>query len=323
MKHNRVAVGFYKDSNGKTRPITKSTNALSRRKVVHNAKRFKEVTPKKKKVTAKVMVNKFWKPITRPAENASLWYVYYYLSEFAPLHPVYKRLIKREFDRLSEKLDQAFLHYGTYAILRELRHMKDHTKDFGDYYERYGEGSEEFEDEVKKLHLTPKERNFAVFMMDLTARRDIEYPDKARMNIISWLSYLNKNGLDLTPRKELFKTAEGLFEKLDWVSTFGGRTWAKIARTMAHRYNVSRTMWIDMMWSLQHNTGTWLNKVAIPSSRKALIEKRFNVWPRTLLNFILDDKREARLKNVGKAAAYFNPKLKDYLKFLPRGKRSI
>lgn len=45
----RVAVGFYKDDEDRTRPITKSTAELKRKKVIQNPKKFKGVSPKNKK----------------------------------------------------------------------------------------------------------------------------------------------------------------------------------------------------------------------------------------------------------------------------------
>jgi len=46
LKHRRAAVGFYKDRDGETRPITKSEAEVNRKRVVQNSRRFEGVTPK-------------------------------------------------------------------------------------------------------------------------------------------------------------------------------------------------------------------------------------------------------------------------------------
>ncbi|MDH5266826.1 MAG: hypothetical protein OEW62_04015 [Candidatus Bathyarchaeota archaeon] len=45
-KHKRVAVGFYKDD-GKTKPVTKSTGEVQRKKLIQNPRRFKGVKPRR------------------------------------------------------------------------------------------------------------------------------------------------------------------------------------------------------------------------------------------------------------------------------------
>jgi hypothetical protein len=44
-KDGRVLVGFYKDKDGKTKPVTRSARELNRKKVVKNPKRFHTVSP--------------------------------------------------------------------------------------------------------------------------------------------------------------------------------------------------------------------------------------------------------------------------------------
>jgi hypothetical protein len=46
-KHKRVAVGFYKDENGETRPVTKPKAELQRKKILRNPRKFKGVKPGK------------------------------------------------------------------------------------------------------------------------------------------------------------------------------------------------------------------------------------------------------------------------------------
>jgi len=44
-KHKRVAVGFYKDADGKTRPVTKPLGELKRKKIIKKPSKFKGVSP--------------------------------------------------------------------------------------------------------------------------------------------------------------------------------------------------------------------------------------------------------------------------------------
>jgi len=77
---------------------------------------------------------------------------------------------------------------------------------------------------------------------------------------------------------------------------------------MKQREKVTRTIWIDMMWAIQHNTGTWLNKVKSRESEYELRE-------------VLDAKREGNMRKVGTTAARYNPRLKAFFDFLPTGRR--
>ena len=45
-KDGRVLVGFFKDKDGKTKPVTRSARELNRTKVVKNSKKFGNVKPK-------------------------------------------------------------------------------------------------------------------------------------------------------------------------------------------------------------------------------------------------------------------------------------
>lgn len=49
----RVAVGFYKDEENRTRPVTKSTAELNRKKVIQKPSKFKGVKPKQKRKARK------------------------------------------------------------------------------------------------------------------------------------------------------------------------------------------------------------------------------------------------------------------------------
>ena len=55
-KHERVAVGFFKDEDGETRPVTKSVGELNRKKVVKNPRTFKGVSPKNNRL----QIRKVW-----------------------------------------------------------------------------------------------------------------------------------------------------------------------------------------------------------------------------------------------------------------------
>lgn len=56
----RVAVGFYKDEEGRTRPITRSTKELKRKKIVQKAKQFKGIKPKGLVNEVKTKLSKYY-----------------------------------------------------------------------------------------------------------------------------------------------------------------------------------------------------------------------------------------------------------------------
>lgn len=316
MQNKRVLVGFYKDKEGETRPVTKSTAELQRKKVIQNPRPFKTVQPRGRRVSVTHMVKEFYPYLSHPLKNCSTWYTYYYLSEFANLPPRYKNLVKLEFNRLSEGLDKAFLNYGTYAVVRELRHVRN-SADFrtkGSYRNsRFlsllntepAKAHDYFMEMAGRNRLTRKEADLVWTFINNRKLASFDHKDKS--SITEWLRAAQKAGVALTP-KEIIKVGEGLFRKLEWNSSYGGRSWQRIARTMRQREKVTRTIWIDMMWAIQHNTGTWLNKVESHDSHYDL--------RRTL-----DAKREGNMRKVGATAARYNPRLHVFLDFLPSGRK--
>lgn len=271
-------------------------------------KRVAKVEKPKKEKVKKVkgpdprrMVKAFYEPISNPVANCSSWYAYYYLSEFSRnLNPYYKKAVKTQFEKLSTQLDTAFLNYGAYAVLRELRHMK---------------GMAQTVKTGKKL--TKREKKLREKLINLPKGSF----QKSSDDIIEFLGFLRKEGVDTTPKRKLFEIAEGLFHKLNWHSAYGGENWARIARTMKQRYTVNRTIWLDMMWALQHNTGTWLNKVSTSDKEHQILKRKTSRSPKSVLNSILDSKREGDMKKVGEIAGYFNPQVKSFISYLPSVER--
>ncbi|NIS19021.1 MAG: hypothetical protein GWN18_03500, partial [Thermoplasmata archaeon] len=62
--------------------------------------------------------------------------------------------------------------------------------------------------------------------------------------------------LFLTAARELFRNGGR------WDPLFGGESWAAVCDHLLRRDDIPDTAWVDQSFSVQHNTGAWLNKVS-------------------------------------------------------------
>jgi hypothetical protein len=308
---------------------------------------------------AKETTEAFYTDITRPVENAALWYTYYYLGNVIEegagadqLHPMLKNRFKHQFDNLSKRLSTAFMNYGIYATLRELRHARGQSSvKLGESkLEKFDKWAKEnnityYSDSGWAYRLTDKyspgasvgsiasgignRTGFLSFCDNFTRMKPDEAallwvfcanswePGKSKTAAVEYLTGVRREGLDFTD-KHYFDMAENIFKNLNWNHAFGGNAWANICKALKRRDEESSTLWIDTMWSIQHNGGTWINKVDIPydAEKQQSFGGRYeNIY--ASLKKVLDANFREDIKPVGKLAARFEPTLEIYLDKLP------
>jgi len=59
-----------------------------------------------------------------------------------------------------------------------------------------------------------------------------------------------------------FYMCERLFEDMRWGNKYGGEGWASIAKALQLIHTTTDKTFVDSMWGLQHNTGTWLDNIS-------------------------------------------------------------
>ena len=78
-------------------------------------------------------------------------------------------------------------------------------------------------------------------------------PGEGEMNGREWLNYEIKTEI----------TEKDFNEAMGWRFGFGGKAWAGVPKTALLKDELSKTAFIDLMWSVEHNGGNFVDKVPI------------------------------------------------------------
>jgi hypothetical protein len=203
------------------------------------------------------------------------------------------REVRKRFVELSDKLENAFYNYGLYSVSGELAGL--------DYYFGLfmGEGAaienyayawkgdprrarvilDEFVDYVfPNLPSNRRKKVIEIFNM----RHDDRYVAMDYDGILWFCRHIEKDIKVFSNPLIFLEVAEAIFdieggttgeEFWGWDDNYGGSTWAKICRGILKRGSISTTMFVDSCWAMQHNSGIWLDKVAVSDEEKLLYLK--------------------------------------------------
>jgi len=98
----------------------------------------------------------------------------------------------------------------------------------------------------------------------LTADIDEISPGSIRQETKMLLQSRIDKYVNIVPQIEsnnFFYMCERLFEDMEWGNKYGGEGWASIAKALQLIHTTTDKTFVDSMWGLQHNTGTWLNNI--------------------------------------------------------------
>lgn len=239
----------------------------------------------------------------RPIKNASVFYTLYYLSEI-------KDVVEVSFDlqKITNKLHDGFYYYGLIAFVKELNNAKRNYQIEGHSLKeaRY----EAIEDHAKMV--SEDEPNMVEKIYKTLNRED----KLAGGPIILGNKYMEENLKELESKFDTFsdptrfiKTSRDIFStennnnpevETGWDPAFGGESWAGIAQHMLRRDSLPKLAWVDQSWAIQHNTGSWLNKMT-PSQKEQEMVKKFTKKIKT------EDLEGARSKKLmGRLGRYKN-----------------
>ena len=255
-----------------------------------------------------------------------LYYIYYVLNLKG------NKDFDYEFRTLENKLYVDFYNYGIFAVLGELKHFVDmfyfgkdakeddvslysfitYVHDNGGHRTMFRKGSDEFISNVSKcigvdeksiykiIQINEIEKNVSV------AKEGIDIKEAYIIRDIKFLYLIEKYFGYFTRPEFILKMANKVFGvedvKCHWLSSYGGKAWESISKTMLNRKNmVSKTTFVDTCWSLQHNTELFINKV---------FNKEENIY---ILKRYLTDVKNGKFDRVYKCAIKHNPKLDRYV----------
>lgn len=105
-----------------------------------------------------------------------------------------------------------------------------------------------------------------------------------------------------TKPKPLLEYCDYAFKNYRWSAAYGGNAWATISHIVKQYNDFTPSMFIDLCWDLEHNTGVWLNKF------KAHVD---------ILKTVLDAKLEGDFSELYPRAVKLMPKIRRYRLYLP------
>lgn len=112
----------------------------------------------------------------------------------------------------------------------------------------------------------------------------VKYPDISDRGKMwsAWYELRQEHGI------ALLQVAEDVYTKAKWGHSFGGQSWGKLVTALLRYYNkgyipkgfkdewVNDFMFVDMIWSMQHNGGNALNKVwVVPGTLTNILDYKF------------------------------------------------
>lgn len=237
------------------------------------------------------IVRDFFDSFYLPQHHLCLYYTYYILKLKGNTD------FDFEFRELENKLYKDFYNYGIFACIKELRHF---LGTFHFTYKEPELETVEITDYIKHTHdkqqsITLKP-GFNKLITDVSNCVGIDVKDIHKIiNIDRMYEYaiVNYNNRNIDEKENkiirdteflyLIEKYFGYFTRPDnilkiasksfnitkdnkstckWSEQYGGEAWGSIAKTMISRSNlISKTIFVDTCWSLQHNTNLFLDKV--------------------------------------------------------------
>ena len=249
------------------------------------------------------IVDEFYDIIAYAHYHCCYYYILYYLVRVAGI-----KGLQSELDYEESKLARAFYYYGIYSVARELRHLdgkylcptekwKPTEKFHLTLVCSHGDYARALRQAIKDGLIPPLSdreiSNIATFMHRYykIAER-IFYLGKSKEEIVDFLSIIEREFHAFSKPKQFLQKAVIVFRAGElgingygWEKLYGGRTWAKIAETLLNKDRVSKTVFVDMCWAIQHNSEVWLDKV----------EKQ---WTYNELKELLTHKMQGRIKEL-------------------------
>lgn len=265
---------------------------------------------------------------SKPIKQASLFYTRYYLTEIENVTEV---AVDHSFH--TNRLYNGFFWYGIYSCAREVSNIAGMS-------------------ELPRLDnraLTIEDLFTSSFPMSLGEYLDLimEDDDMKRwtINIVDWHTNIDFMASGRRLAEEIIETAEERFnafsepmEFLDncvklfsmerlWSTNFGGGSWASLARSIMQYNDLTKTTYVDLCWSIEHNNGRWLDKLFLDKEEQEIIERlssnRITFSYATMedsmeiLDTILDEKRESKFNITKRYAFEYDSKLRRYDRLLP------
>lgn len=204
-------------------------------------------------------------------ETAAIWYALLYLVQIEGRDD-----FEFEFQRVTEHLSVAFLHYITFAAHKEWANL-------GERYYIRGAAPLDWDREEVERHLRFARDLRGIPRFYTTSRPQAGW-DLPIANPADVFHFLHENGaFDPTARcadvalafeqtpgggPEAMMEAEG---GTGWLPQFNGPAWTAIARHGRDWEDPTRVAWVDQTFSIEHNNGNFVDKIQPDIDRRKTI----------------------------------------------------
>lgn len=239
--------------------------------------------------------------IGNPLREASSFYTAYYLSEIEGIK-------EAEFDlfQMKGKLYDVFGNYVIHSILKEMFNAKTSFYIHGRKLRKAARV--EIRDYVDKTFPFGIRKKILRILTIARDERPMIWRDDADSNVETYMTW-EESVSAFSEQREFLKAAEAIFneggelskdeirdqEESGWRRNFGGPSWGKIASHGLMKDELTKISWIDLSWSIQHNTGNWFNKIKMQNREKQLMHRNWD--------FVSEDKRPPSLHDISDAQA--------------------
>jgi hypothetical protein len=246
-------------------------------------------------------VEEFTQVFGRPVTHAAQYYTLYYLVEIEDVDEIGFELLQK-----TSTLRDAFYNYSVFATAKEASHIGDHFQYQGrsisdilgnrkrPNFKMAGRSREDIEKEQRE------KKKMAQNFKDAVREK---FPRKGANLLISFTKNPNTLPTGRTFMMEPIKTAKGLErrqsaftsserwletmstlfgaewapdnipqsdrDKYGWNFQYGGDAWARVCDTALLKEEMGKQAYVDLMWSVEHNNGNFVDKVEHDTAAEA------------------------------------------------------
>lgn len=211
----------------------------------------------------------FYNVLSKPIEQASLFYAYYFLYEVKNV-----REYKQKLREITDKLEKAFYTYSIYAIASEVADSFNflRIKD-----ERSSRATEDdiFEELLKANVGKRLAKMCSSIIKEISdGAREIRMFDLENYSHVkTFCEWFEKNIAAFSRRNDFVTAAKTIFEtetdNYKWLEDYGGKAWSSICDRTLTRHK-SSVLYVDSSWNTQHNLENWMNKIPTNENYVAL-----------------------------------------------------
>lgn len=201
---------------------------------------------------------------TIPAEMLKYYAAAFYVGEFLNAQQEVSESIKMNYYEVIDELYLFMKNYGLYVVGREIRHTDSKITMIDNC--PFCKESDAFDKELCfQYGLDPDIERMECCncdkecLTDSIMGRTLALYDPEEFT--EYMEYMQEHECAFSDPHSFLKDTIQVFNDYDWEDAYGGEQWAKISKTVNKFDSLPKASFIDCCWHLQHNSGSWFNKL--------------------------------------------------------------